>query len=259
MKIGSSSDQQVLGFLLTSLSKDILAQVASAKTAAQAWKAIEDMFASHTRARTVNIRLALATTKKENMTVSQYYGKMKGFGDEMAAAGKPIDDEEMVAFILNGLNPDYNPLTSALVTRVEPISLPELYSQMLSFETRLELQQGGGSPSSVNSAGRGGRGNGYQMRNSGGQQNRGGRNGSGHGAPGARGRGHQGRPNHSGQQRKNYPNIPSFDSNGQAICQVCFKTGHMAPDCWHRFDENYVPEERHVDAAMSSYSVDTNW
>jgi hypothetical protein len=71
------------------LSRDILAQVAAARTSAEAWKTITDMFASHTRARTTNVRLALATTKKDNMTVAQYYGKMKGLADEMAAAGNP--------------------------------------------------------------------------------------------------------------------------------------------------------------------------
>lgn len=144
-------DQQVLGFLFSSLSSNILSQVATAKAAAQAWQAIQEMFASHTRARTVNVRLALATTKKEDMTISRYYSKMKSLGDEMAAAGKPLEDEQMTSYILNGLDPEYSPLVSALVNRVEPISMTELYSQLLSFETRLEIQQGGSS-SSANSA-----------------------------------------------------------------------------------------------------------
>jgi len=45
-------------------------------------------------------------------------------------------------------------------------------------------------------------------------------------------------------------------------CQVWFKEGHSANQCWHRFDEDYVPDERHVaaaNAATMSYNVDTNW
>jgi hypothetical protein len=140
-----ATDQQVLGFLLTSLSRDILVQVAAARTSAEAWNTITDMFASHTRARTINVRLALATTKKDNMTVAQYYGKMKGLVDEMAAAGKPLDNEELVMYICNGLDTEYNSLVSALVTRLEPITPSELYSQLLSFESRLELQLRSGS------------------------------------------------------------------------------------------------------------------
>jgi hypothetical protein len=38
------------------------------------------------------------------------------------------------------------------------------------------------------------------------------------------------------------------------------KPGHTAERCWHRFDEDYVPEEKHVAAAAASgYTVDTNW
>jgi hypothetical protein len=154
-------DQQVLGFLLTSLSRDILAQVATARTSTEAWKRITDMFTSHTRARTTNVHLALATTKKDNMTVAQYYGKMKGLSDEMVAAGKPLDNEELVMYI-NGLDTEYNSLVSAPVTRLEPIAPSELYSQLLSFETRLELQLGSGSSPSANSAGRSDRGGGQQ-------------------------------------------------------------------------------------------------
>jgi hypothetical protein len=157
-----ATDQQVLGFLLTSLSRDILAQVATTRTSAEAWKTITDMFASHTRARTTNVRLALATTKKDNMTVAQYYGKMKGLADEMAAVGKPLDNEELVMYICNGLDTEYNSLVSALVTRLESIAPSELYSQLLSFETRLELQLGSGSSPSANSVGRGDRGGGQQ-------------------------------------------------------------------------------------------------
>jgi hypothetical protein len=91
------------------------------------------------------------------MSITEYYSKMKGLGNEMAAAGKPLDDEEMVGYIMNRLDAEFNPVTSALITRVEPITIFELFSQLLSFETQLDLQQGGSS-SSVNLASRGGRG-----------------------------------------------------------------------------------------------------
>jgi hypothetical protein len=45
-----ATNQQVLSYLLSSLSKDILTQVSSATTAAEAWKEIQGMFASQTRA-----------------------------------------------------------------------------------------------------------------------------------------------------------------------------------------------------------------
>jgi hypothetical protein len=40
---------------------------------------------------------------------------------------------------------------------------------------------------------------------------------------------------------------------------VCLKFGHAADRCWHRFEEDYVPDERNASAAMNSYSVDNTW
>ncbi|WVZ67677.1 hypothetical protein U9M48_016724 [Paspalum notatum var. saurae] len=240
-----ATDQQVLGFLHSSLSKEVMPQVATAKTAAQAWSTLQTMFASQVRARAINTRLALTTTQKGTMLVSEYFAKMKALGDQMAAAGKPLEDEEMVAYILNGLDADFNGLVSALVTRVEPISVAELYTQLLSFETRLDLQQGG-SNSSANIATRVGRG---------GASNRGfprGRGGRGHST--GRGRGqHQQQYNSNNQQRAN-----SFNDT-RPLCQVCYKRGHLASDCWHRYDENYVPDQKLVAAATNSYTIDTAW
>ena len=49
------------------------------------------------------------------MTTAAYFNKMKTLGDEIAAAGKPIDDDEMVSFIMNGLDSDYNPIVSSVL------------------------------------------------------------------------------------------------------------------------------------------------
>ncbi|CAO2034325.1 unnamed protein product [Urochloa humidicola] len=116
-------DQQILSLLLTSLLRDVVAQVVAVRTVAQAWRAISNMFASQMRARAINVRLALATTKKGTMNVSDYFGKMRSLGNELAVVGKPIEEDELVAFILNGLDVDFNPVVSALMTRVDPISL----------------------------------------------------------------------------------------------------------------------------------------
>jgi uncharacterized membrane protein YgcG len=193
-----ASDQQVLGCLLSSLSKEVLTHVSPSDTAAEAWTAIEQMFGSQVQARTVNTRIALSTTKKGNMTITKYFSKMKVLGDEMAA---PLDDEELGEHIITGLSHDYAPLVSALIARVEPVLIGELYSQLLQFETRMDLTLGG---SSANSANRG----------------RGNSRGTMHGQGGSCGRGRS-------------------QSRGRPLCQVCFKKGHTAADCWHRFDEDY--------------------
>ena len=36
----------------------------------------------------------------------------------------------------------------------------------------------------------------------------------------------------------------SFNNAGELVCQICFKNGHTADVCWHRFVEDFVPVPR---------------
>jgi hypothetical protein len=205
------TDQQVLSYLLSSLSKKILTQVSSATTATEAWKEIQGMFASQIRARTVNIRLALGNTRKGDMSVVEYFRKMKVLGDEMKAAGRPLDDEELVEYILTGLDEEYTLLVSTLCASVEPISINELFSQLLNFETRV-------SPfsndhfCSANSMGRG----------RGGTRGRGGIHGRG---------GHGSNPERGGFGRGGGRGHGHGNNEDVVICQVCGKRNHTTAEC----------------------------
>jgi hypothetical protein len=106
--------------------------------------------------------------------------------------------------------------------------------------------------SSVNAANRGGRGGSDRGR---------GNFGCGRGQGGGRGRNTGGFTNNSNQRngagRGNQGRGSS--NNSKPVCQVCLKTGHTADRCWHRFEEDCVPEEKHAGATMNSHTVDNNW
>jgi hypothetical protein len=55
-------EQYVLSYLLTSVSRDVLVQIAALPSTEHAWKHIETSFASQSRARVINTRMALATS-----------------------------------------------------------------------------------------------------------------------------------------------------------------------------------------------------
>jgi hypothetical protein len=150
-------DQTLLGYLLSFLTRDVLMGVTTASSVAAAWSALEGMFGFPTRARTVNTHIALATMKKGTATMVEYYSKMKSYTDEMVSSGQPLGNEELIAYILTGMDEEcYNPLVSSIVARADLISPPELYSQMLSYEHHVTRQSGSGSHHrSVNAASRG--------------------------------------------------------------------------------------------------------
>jgi hypothetical protein len=138
-----AQEQQVLSYLLSSVSHDVLIQVVVLPTASDVWKHIETSYASQSRARVINTRMALATTQKGSLTAAKYISKIKSLADDTTSAEMKLDDEELSSYVLAGLDSEYNSLVSSITARVEPISIGELYSQLLAFETRLELQSQG--------------------------------------------------------------------------------------------------------------------
>lgn len=239
-----SKDQIVLSYLLTNLSKDVLSHVNTEVTAKGAWAAIQGLFVSQSRAKIISTRMALATATKGISTISEYFTKIKTLADEMAAAGRKLEDEEVVSYVLTGLDRDFDSVVSAIAARIEPISVSELLAQLISHEERLELHNEG-NQSSVNLAAKAGRTGGTSSRNIGGRGG-GGRNGGG--------RGNRGGFGHNGGGRSNF--------QAGLICQVCGKEGHPAFRCYKRFDSNYnggPPQKSASAASTTSYGVDTNW
>jgi hypothetical protein len=82
----------------------------------------------------VNARIALATTKKNHLSISDYYSKMMHYADELATSGALLHNDELVAYILAGMEEYYTPVFTAIVARVDPISPRDLHTQLLSFE-----------------------------------------------------------------------------------------------------------------------------
>jgi hypothetical protein len=117
----------------------VLGQVASHIRATPVWAAIEVVFTAQSRPRILQLRLALSNAKKGNRTATDYFSNMVQLGDEMAAARKVLDQDEMVSYLLAGLDMEYNSLVSAMAARVEPVMLEDVYSQLMTFETRLRL------------------------------------------------------------------------------------------------------------------------
>jgi hypothetical protein len=65
---------------------------------------------------------------------------MSSFADDLATSNTPLRDDELVAYILAGLDEEYNLVFTAIVAQANPISPSELYAQLLSFKQHTALQ-----------------------------------------------------------------------------------------------------------------------
>jgi hypothetical protein len=110
----------VLGSVNASLSGEVLGHVATCTTFTTVWKEINNMFASQSRARMIQLRTRLATTHKGELSTAAYYNKMKIFADKMTAADKPLEDEDFISYVLAGLDQaDYNSFVENMIGKAE--------------------------------------------------------------------------------------------------------------------------------------------
>jgi hypothetical protein len=213
-------DQQLLSGLLSSMTEEVLRDVATAVTAKEAWDSLQQKFASSSRARTVQIRAELATCKKRDMTATNFFNKVRGLAHELAAADAPLRDEEILAYLFARLPVEYDPFVTTMTTLPSARTLDDVFAHLLAFEARQlrhHAEQQLNLGASANFAGRRGsfRGRGHSDR--------------GRGTP-YRGRGH-GPPSRGGGR--------GSGSSSRPTCQICEKEGHTARRCWYRMDESY--------------------
>jgi hypothetical protein len=113
----------------------VVQAVVTATASAKAWQALEEMFSASSKAWVTNLRMKLATLKKGSMSSSVYFTKMCSMCYELATIGK-IDNNEMIHYILAGLDFEYNMFVTSMLGRVGSISLSDLYSQLWSYDMR---------------------------------------------------------------------------------------------------------------------------
>jgi hypothetical protein len=138
-----------------------------------------------------------------------------------------LNDFEAVSFLLAGLGTDYGSFVTSVTTRVEPLKLDEIYGHLLAHEQRiqhqlssLDVSLAGANFAARGKSPRGGRGSRFSSD---------------------RGNHHY---THGSSHSNSYPHRSRGRGRGsfsspRPVCQVCNKPGHIALDCYQRFNSNY--------------------
>jgi hypothetical protein len=92
------------------------------------------MFSSSIQACTVQIRVELVTTKKHGLTAADYYRKITGLANELAAANAPMKDDEVIAYLLVGLPIEYDSFVTSMTTKHEPLTLDDVFAYLMAYE-----------------------------------------------------------------------------------------------------------------------------
>lgn len=110
-------------------------------TSAQVWVKVQGMFSSQSHSRIVHLSNKLATTRKGDMSYAAYFTKMTGFANDPVAAVKQLEDEDVISYILAGLDEEFNPFIENVCGRDDPLFLSAMYSQLLTAKARIEAQK----------------------------------------------------------------------------------------------------------------------
>ena len=240
--IWNKKDQCLLGWINMSLSEAVLSTVYGLHTSKQVWMALTNRFASQSRSHISQLKRQIQGLQQGSKSCTEYLKSAKSYADQLAAVGKPIDDEDLVSFIMSGLNPSFNSFVTAytVATRDHSPSFIDFQDDLLSHEMLLN-QQHTATVVDTSSAFA------FHM-----QQHR---------------SGPSRYPNHSNRRFKptqfqkyrpgfsfqrntaggpcgpkdsqTQPFTSSKPSSARAPCQICGKTNHNALDCFHRMDYSY--------------------
>ncbi|KAH9801347.1 retrovirus-related pol polyprotein from transposon RE1 [Citrus sinensis] len=232
--IWKRTDQQLLGWLLSSMTESVLGIVLGCKTSFEVWRALEKLSGSQNKTRALQLKNQMMMTKKNDLSVYDYFHKMKSIADIMAAAGAPMSDYDFMISVLGGIGSEFNPVAVLITGRGLDLDLSESLSMLMTHKGMLE-QQALAETMDANLAFAANFVKKGNNKKKGGMFYRGRKGGKGNNMYGGRSWNQGGRTQMPG----------NFSQPYQPRCQVCFTIGHTADICKDRFNKDFTPAMRY--------------
>jgi hypothetical protein len=91
----------------------------------------------------VHLRAKLNHTRKEDKTGVVFFGQIKSLADKMTAAGKPLDDEDIILHILFGLEDEYDGFLATIIALIKAekvVTMSDVYPHLMAYEGCLEAR-----------------------------------------------------------------------------------------------------------------------
>ncbi|KAG6737760.1 hypothetical protein POTOM_059290 [Populus tomentosa] len=101
-------DQMVLGWIISSLSLMVVSTIYGLETSRLAWQALGARFVVPSTSQISLIKRKLQSLQQGSMSCQQFLDEVKSFADELSTEGKPVDDSDLLLYVLNGLNSTFH-------------------------------------------------------------------------------------------------------------------------------------------------------
>ena len=141
-------DQILMIWINLTLSEDLLPLTVGMDDSRSLWQSLERRFSGASCTHIHSLRSNIQTLQKGQSSMTDYLQSLKEISDQLAAAGEPISDSDLVAYILSGLSDEYESFVDSIKTRLEPVNPDELHGLLLSKEISLQKRKTRASSSS---------------------------------------------------------------------------------------------------------------
>ncbi|KAF5451225.1 hypothetical protein F2P56_026345 [Juglans regia] len=130
-------DKLILSALLASTAPSITLLIATAKTSHEAWKKLNNLYASRSRTRAMQLKEELTLIQRGNRSITEYLHAVKALADEIAIIDHPISDDDLTLYVLNGLGPDFREIAATIRARESSLAFEELHDLLVGHEAYL--------------------------------------------------------------------------------------------------------------------------
>lgn len=128
-------DRLLYSALLGSLSLSVQPIVARSTTSREIWQTLYHTYGKPSRGHIKQIKQQLKQSSKGNKSINDY---MRSIIDQLALLGSPLDHEDLLDIITDGLSEDYRAIIDMVNGRDVPITIDELHEKLINRENTLK-------------------------------------------------------------------------------------------------------------------------
>lgn len=122
---------------LGTLSLSIQSLVTNTKTSQEMWKSLSATYATPSRGHIQQLSLQLKQYTKGDKNIDDYMRGLTSRFDQLALLGKPLDHEDKVEYIIDGLPEDYKSVAEQIEGRDISPSIVEIHEKLINREAKL--------------------------------------------------------------------------------------------------------------------------
>ncbi|RVW53564.1 Retrovirus-related Pol polyprotein from transposon RE2 [Vitis vinifera] len=130
-------DKLLFRALVGTLSSTLVPLITQSKTSYEAWQILANTYARPSRGHIKQLKDHLKNITKGSQSITDYMQSIKTRADELATLGKPLDQEDLIEKVLEGLDENYQSIIDAVNGCDSTISFDELHEKLINKELSL--------------------------------------------------------------------------------------------------------------------------